>query len=203
MRDKRPDPALQMLEEAIAGQRNYLAAYEKPSANRAFETLRVLDDLNCRDLMFPALADKRDGRYESIASWGVNHALRRIIPRPPSAMSFSPHPSSPVIQEKADDFVFNCGVLELAERYEGWLREGVVTGELRTHTIPGEERMRDVLVLRSAMPSHYDEEIGRAGLRWSSDHIAAKDRSKERRLEQRYRKLRVEMASITPQPGGD
>lgn len=190
-----PDPALRRLQEAITEQRNYLAAYEKPSENRAFETLRVLDDLNCRDLMFPNLTDQHDSRYWSIASWGVNHALRRIIPRTPSATTFRPHPSSPAIQEQADDFVFSCGVLELAERYEGWLREGVVAGEFRTHKIPGEGRTRDVLVLRSAMASHYDEEIGRAGLRWSSDRIVAKDRPIERRLEHRYRKLRAEMSA--------
>jgi hypothetical protein len=181
------------LQEAVAEQRNYLAVYEAPSANRAFETLRVLDDLNCRDLMFPGMTEEKERRYRSISSWGANHALRRIIPRTLSTEPFEPHSSSATIQAQADDFVFRCGVLALAERYEGWLREGVVDGDLRRHQIPGEDRERDVLVLRSATASYSDEEIGRAGLRWASDLIWRKDRPAERKLEREYLKLRGEM----------
>ena len=191
--EEKGDPALRRLQAAIAEQRNYLAAYEAPSANRAFETLRVLDDLNCRDLMFSGLTEKDEGHRRSISSWGANHALRRIIPRTLSAEPFQPHPSSPTIQAQADDFVFSCGVLELAERYEGWLRKGVVTGDFRRHRIPGEDRERDVLVLRSAMASYSDEEIGRAGRRWASDQVWRKDRLAERMLERQYLKLRNEL----------
>jgi hypothetical protein len=98
------------------------------------------------------------------------------------------------VQDQADDFVFGCGVLALAERYEGWLREGVLTGQLRRHAVPDHQRMMDVLVLRSAQDSFFDEDIGRAGIQWASAQIRANDSAKERRLEQRHRKLARRLA---------
>lgn len=184
------DPALTRLREALTLQRGYLAAYEQPSEPLAYETLRALDDLFCRDLMEPARSvAKNERRFRSLSTWGINHALQRIIPRVLPTRPFRDFPSHEAIQAQADDFVFNCAALELSERFEGWLREGILTGELRRYPNPERHGMTDVLVLRSALPSCSDEEIGRAGLRWASDLTWAADRSLEQRLEERHRDL--------------
>lgn len=186
--------ALNRLQQAIDHQRRYLAAYEKPAEPLAFETLRTFDDLFCRDLMQPKRkVDRSERLFRSLSSWGVNHALQRIIPRVPAESDFRDFPSHDTIQAQADDFVFHCGVLARAERLEGWLREGLLRAKLRVHppTRPG--GITEVLALRSAVPSYLDEEIGLAGLRWASDRVTTQDRPWERRLEKRHKELSLEL----------
>jgi hypothetical protein len=184
------DPALMRLRVALDKQRAYLRAFEQPSETLAYETLRTLDDLFCRDLMEPGRHVAESERlFRGLSTWGVNHALKRIVPKIPEARSFRDFPSYAGIQSQADDFVFNCAALELSERYEGWLQEGILAGELRQYPNSNRRGMNEVLILRSVLPSYSDEEIGRAGLRWASDLNWAKDRGLERRLEQRHRKL--------------
>jgi hypothetical protein len=192
--ENRQHSALKRLQEALSSQHTYLAAYERPSEPVAYETLRTLDDLFLRDLMEPKRPiDGTERLFRHLSSWGVNHALRRVVPKALARRPFQPFPSHDVIQAKADDFVFNCGVLELAERFEGWLREGILTGELRPYPEPARSGMTHVLVLRSAVGSYSDEEIGMAGLRWASDVTWANDRGLERRLEQRHKRLAPEL----------
>ncbi|RUU60285.1 hypothetical protein [Mesorhizobium sp. M2C.T.Ca.TU.002.02.1.1] len=186
--------ALKRLREAIDEQRAYLGAYEQPSEPLAYETLRAIDDLFCRDLMEPARpiqADER--RFRALSTWGVNHALRRIVPKVADPRPTRVFPSHGVIQAQADDFIFNCAALELGGRFEGWLRDGILTGELRRYPNPVRPGMTDILVLKSALSSISDEEIGRAGLRWASNLTMAKDRSWERRLIQRHKKIEPEL----------
>jgi len=67
------DAVLKRLREALEEQRRYLAAYEQPSEPLAYETLRTLDDLFCRDLMEPARpVDESERRLRSLSTWGVN-----------------------------------------------------------------------------------------------------------------------------------
>lgn len=183
------DGVLVSLRRALDEQRRYLEAHERPSGAVAYETLRTLDDLFCRDLMEPTRAvDQIERRFRDLSTWGVNHALRRVIPRSPDSRPFREFPSSHINQAKADDFLFNCGALQLAEHYEGLLREGVLTGELRRY--PNLERgLNHVVVLRSAVPSDSDEEIGMAGLSWASNQVWSEDRGRELELERRHRDL--------------
>lgn len=51
--ENKQDLVLERLRRALQVQRAYLSGYEKPSEPIAYETLRTLDDLYCRDLMEP------------------------------------------------------------------------------------------------------------------------------------------------------
>ena len=196
-------PVLKCLQEALATQDFYLAAYRQPSEPLAYETLRTLDDLFCRDLMQPSRRiDKREQQFRQISGWGVNHALRRIVPKVPSDRSFVDFPSHIAIQAQADDFVFNCGALELAERFEGRLREGVLSGELREYPVSEREGIDQVLILRSVISSSSDEEIGLSGLRWASSMGMAEDKAEERAIEERHLELEPELARRVSLVGG-
>lgn len=133
--------------------------------------------------------DKIERQFRAISTWGVNHALRRIVPKIPASRPFRDFPSQATIQAQADDFVVNCATLGLSERFEGWLREGILVGELCLQPKPERQGVSDVLVLRSVAPSYSDEEIGLAGLRWAGEQRLAEDRSLEFVLEERHRKL--------------
>lgn len=196
MSEDATNAAVKRLQEALGIQRAYLLGYEQPAEPLAYETLRALDDLYLRDLMEPGrVVEENERNFRRISAWGVNHALRRIIPKVPSARQFRNFPSHDQIQAQTDDFVFNCAVLELAERFEGWLREGILSGELRPFPEPGRYGMQNTLILRSVVPSFYDEDISMEGLRWAGDIRVAKDRPVERALEDRHRQLESELES--------
>jgi hypothetical protein len=183
------------LREALEVQRAYLCAYEKPCEPLAYETLRTFDDLFCRDLMEPSRAvDKNERLFRGLSTWGINHALRRIVPRIPTSRSFRDFPSNEASQTKADDFIFNCGVLALAERFEGWLGEGILVGELQPYLKA--ERLQNILVLKSAGSSCFDEEIGRAGLRWVSARVWQQDRPAELALEAQHRDIEPDLKCL-------
>jgi len=188
------DLVLARLRTALEVQRNYLSGYKRPSEPIAYETLRTLDDLFMRELMEPAHPDDVvDLQFRNISAWGVNHALSRIVPRIPLSGPFWDFPSQPSIQAQADDFVFNCGALGLSERFEGWLREGILVGELRLPPESKQDDVGDILELRSVASSYSDEEIGLAGLRWAGEQTLAEDHSFELMLEERHRKLQPEL----------
>jgi hypothetical protein len=189
-REGEQDVALERLRKAMEVQRTYLSGYEKPSELIAYETLRTLDDLFLRDLMEPErLVDTIDRQFRDISTWGVNHALSRIVPKTPVSRPFRDFPSQPTIQAKADDFVFNCATLGLSERFEGWLREGILVGEHRPEPKLDRDGIGEIILLRSVAPSYSDEEIGLAGRRWAGEQTLAEDRSLELVLEERFRKL--------------
>jgi hypothetical protein len=191
-KDNPQNSAIEHLRKALDAQRQYLISYEKPSEPLAFETLRTFDDLFCRDLMEPERpVTKSERHFRNISTWGVNHALRRIVPKNPAGGPFRYFPSKNTTQTPADDFIFNCGTLALAERFEGWLIEGILKGEIREH--PQTERWNKVLVLRSAMSSSFDEAIGQAGLGWASRQIWEQDRNAELALEKKHPEIEPEM----------
>jgi hypothetical protein len=183
------DP-LERLEAALKIQRSYISCYEQPSEVLSYETLRALDDLFLRDLMEPTRpVEENEHHFRALSTWGVNHALRRIVPKRSTATTFRNFPSYGEVQAQADDFIFNCALLELGERYAGWLSDGILTGEVRSHTKPSDGESMDVLVLKAADRTYSNEEIGMAGLRWSSERARAIDRGREHRLEKRHRKV--------------
>ena len=136
---------LKRLASALAAQRDYLKAYEQQSEPVVYETLRTLDDLFCRDLMErERQVPQNERRFPTLSTWGVNHALQRIVPRTLPVGLFRNFPSREPIQAQADDFVFNCGVLCLADRFEGWLRDGILSAELRPYPNSRQDRLKDI-----------------------------------------------------------
>jgi hypothetical protein len=184
------DKVLSRLAKGIQEQRDYLVSYEKPSEVVAFETLRAFDDLFFRDQMLPEQhVEKNERLFRELSTFGVNQALRRVIPKSLSSQPFKELPSTQSTRDQVDDFVFACGVLELGLLCDGSLRDGVLNGEIRHHTNGEVKNLEEVLVLRKAISSYSDEEIGMTGLRWSSRRVQAIDNKQEKRLEKRHRKM--------------
>ena len=101
--------------------------YEKPAEPLAYETIRAFDDIFVRELMLPSLAmDRSEAVFRNISGWGVNHALRRIVPRTLEDRPFRDFPSTNGTQAQANDFIFGCGALAIAERCAAWLRDGIL-----------------------------------------------------------------------------
>lgn len=182
---------LERLRVAMTEHLALLKPYEQRSEPVTFETLRALDDLFCRDLMEPKKRSKSDeSQSRSVAGWGVNAALSRVLPVNLADAPFKLFPSTATTQHQADDFLEKCGCLELAARYEGWLRDGLVSGKLRAFPGMSTSGITDVLVLRTEASSHYDEEIGRKSLRWASNQVVKGTRIEETCLENEYRILK-------------
>ncbi len=182
------------LGRAIGEQRDYLKAWEQPSAVTAFETIRCLDDLFCRELFEPKrhlAANDRKQRF--IMGWGVNQALSRVIPDTPATKPFRLYESRPEHQAQADDFLFVAGSLELGVRTHWWLKEGLVAGRIERPNRTDLPMIGDLLHLKTQKASHYDELIGMDGLRWASENRRRVNRPAERALEARHAELLPEL----------
>lgn len=150
-----------LLEDAIDAQRHRLKGYEQPSESLALETVRAIDNVYCFEL-FPK-AERGKGLHPGerhIMSWGVNGALRRILPDNLHSGPFKFFLSKPDTQSKADGFLFDCGLLSLAERQQGLLREGLLLPAIDGRRAEGME----ILVLTAADPSLYREAVGWAAV---------------------------------------
>lgn len=181
---------LGVLKEALQLQRTQLSAYEQRSPTTVLETLRAVDDVICRELFeAPERLGVAERRARSIMSWGINHALRRVMPLHEVDQGFRPFPSHDGIQAQADDFLLKCGSLELGERFYGWLEEGLMHIEVRHHQREGLPAI-DPIVIKPNSPTLYDEMIGQAGLRWSSDRRVVQSQSLERELNRRHKSIR-------------
>lgn len=195
MTSENTSPALR-LREAIERQSAHLRTYEQRTEQLTYETLRGLDDIFFRDLMEPnRAASKTDRMFQGISTWGINNALRRLVPQKPTSGPFLDFASRESVHSRVDDFLFDCGALELATRYEGWLADGIVEGEVRRHPAGQHSEPMDVLILRKKASSYFDEGIGFNGLRSSASRTVALDRGKEMRLERRHRRLERELAA--------
>lgn len=186
--------ALARLQQALGVQHFRLSQYAQPSELKTYETLRTLDDLYFRDLMEPNRSMTKTERiFRTYSGWGARQALKRVLPQNLLSHPFQDLPPYPQVQAQVEDFVFHCGILEMAERYEGLLREGVFTGEVRPYPEPGRQGMSAVIILRSQDPSYSDEEIGISGLRWASDWQVEQDRHEEAALEHRFSEIEPEL----------
>lgn len=186
------ETVLDCLRTALCSQRVSMACYEKQSEAITYETIRALDDLFCRDLMEPSRpVGKTEQLSRTISTWGVNHALRRVVPRTLATNPFHDFESKNPHQSQTDNFLLQCGILGLSERYEGWLQEGILKGELNHYS--NHPRIKTVLVLRNSAPSSFDEQIGRIGLRWMSETQRKHDQETETGLENRHKILEPEL----------
>lgn len=181
------DIAIGVLKQAAEAERQELAGYERPSEVLAFETLRSLDDLYCRDL-FPEGKDggEKPEVEQMVMSWGVNDALRRIMPDSFSTGDFRLFPSTADTGVRADDFIFRCGVVSKAERTIAWLEEGLLGSELKELPSDPVISQKWLIILRPTNPSVWAEAIGHRGGRWASSQIQNADRSFEEELERRH-----------------
>ena len=81
MLDNSDQAVLARVDAALQRQREYLVGYEKPAEPLAYETIRAFDDIFVRDLMLPLRrVDQAEKAFRNISGWGVNQALRRIVP---------------------------------------------------------------------------------------------------------------------------
>ncbi|SAL15593.1 hypothetical protein AWB69_00745 [Caballeronia udeis] len=178
--------ACSLLESAVNAQRQQLKVYERPSEPLAFETVRAIDYVFCREL-FPESeeCDDSDSRETTIMSWGVNGALSRILPDHLHGEPFKLFPSTAETQAKADSFLFNCGVLALAERQAELLKDGLLSASVD----PRRVNQTGILALSTSDTSLYSEEVGHAGAHWSSAQATIADRTEEAALEERHRSL--------------
>ena len=78
-----------------------------------------------------------------------------------------------------------CGLLSLAERQQGLVREGLLLPAIDGRRAEG----MDILVLTAADPSLYSEAVGWAGQRWTSAEAMQADRETEGELEVRHRSM--------------
>lgn len=184
------------LERAIQAEDTYLQAYCKPSEVLTYETVRALDDFFCRDLMEPSRRlSATDNTFRALSTWGINRALRSIIPRAPGVEPFRNFPSTAPRQVAADDFIFHCGTRTRAAMLASAVRDGVLSCKLRPYPKDGEAaNMTEILVLKPVGSSYFEERIGHAGLRWSSARQTAQDRGIELRLEKKHRRLEKRLA---------
>jgi hypothetical protein len=178
--------AQSLLDGAIDAQRYRLKGYERPSELLALETLRAIDNVYCLEL-FPK-AERGKGLHPGerhIMSWGVNGALLRILPEKLHLGPFKTFSSNSSTQEQADGFLFDCGLLSLAERQQGLVREGLLLPTIDGRQAEG----MDILVLTAADPSLYSEAVGWDGQRWISAEAMQADRETEGELEARHRSM--------------
>jgi hypothetical protein len=175
-----------LLGGAIEAQKHRLKGYEKPYEVFAIETVRAIDFVFCGELFPEPEAGSGLSRAEAqIMTWGVNGALSRVFPDALHDGPFALFPSTIATQKKANDFLFDCGALALAERQAAFLRDGLLWASI------DHRRMNDmdILVLTAADPSLYSEAVGRAGIRWASTQTMLADRKQEEALEDRHRKI--------------
>lgn len=181
------EQALAALDAAMREEEAFLAPYRQPRLELLFEVLRRLDDIYCRELFGPPATSTTDRLYESYSTWGANAAVARMMPDALAAKPFTLLPTNPTVRQQANDFVFHSGALTIARRVAGWMRDGLVEGEvLNLDKLDGTDPI-EVIQLNGAHESLSDEQIGRAGLRWQSDRVMRGDRPAERAFEQWYR----------------
>ena len=185
--------ALERLDAAIEAQAGWMEGYRRGGEQILFETLRALDNIYCRQLFVKGKLNSDDELYRCLSSYGVNGALERLMPRTLEASRFRPFRSHERLQEQADEFLFHCGTLHLAERYRSFVREGVVSADLVVHEQPDGDGVFEVLELTSTSPSHSDERIGAAGLRWASEQARNANMPAETDLGLRNRAMQREL----------
>ena len=188
------DDAPGLLQNKIAEQNAYLDEWKRPVEPLLFETLRAIDHLFCQELFLTEDSEERLPSPEySIASWGVNKALSRMVPDKLVHGQFKLFPSSETTQSQADELLFQAGALETAERLLGWMTEGLVTARLDTPKAPSPHGPKQILVLNSEHPGLFCEVVSRKHREWMSDLTVAHDREWEVRLAERQNAIIPEL----------
>lgn len=157
-----------------------MRGYEIPSEALTFETIRALDYAFCRELLphLPAL-NQSERHHQFILHRGGNEALSRVLPTELAHGQPRLFASSRRVQEQADQFLLDSGLLWLADRLLVQLRAGFLRGRLDSRRrVQGMQ----ILVLTAADETLYREQIGYAGVYWLSDKALMQGRPKEEEL---------------------
>lgn len=179
------DP-IRLLEKAIEAQRCRMRGYEVISEALTFETLRAIDFAYCREL-YPELKNAKhdDVLPEPIRRRGVNNALRRVMPISLQNSGSKLFRSNKKTAEQADEFLFDAGTLDLAERQLRLVRAGVLEAQISPETVMG----LPVIILSVLDVTAYHEQVGYQGLNWLSEQVTQLDRGWEENLENRHREM--------------
>jgi hypothetical protein len=183
---------LATLADGIERQKRYLDHWRKPSEDTLFETLRTLDTVFCSELFRPDEA--MDPRVRSIQTWGVNHALSRVVPDEMETREFRLFRSIEPNQRRADEFVFQSGLLQRAEILQGWTAEGFLDAKLSTPPRLLPSGTNKILVLKPREPSLYSEALSVEHRRWISDKMMEFDSDRERELERTHLEILPELS---------
>ena len=157
-----------------------MRGYEVPSEALTIETARALDYAFCREHIphLPPLK-KLDRQKLFYLQGGVNEALSRVLPTGLTYAEPALYLSSPRSQERADEFLFDAGVLNMAERLLTQLRAGFLEGRIDpTRRVRGMK----ILVLTAKTESLYFESIGHVGVAWLSERARESGLPKEKEL---------------------
>jgi len=187
---------LQALDQRIAKRTAYIDLWRRPKEPLLFETLRAIDLVYCREL-FPenqnVKVSRTEAQYQWLQGWGINKALERLMPDQFSSGPFVLFPSKPAIQDQADEFLFNCGIVEKAESVRGWLADDLLSARLETPNQTFPSGMKQLLVLRTDDPSLHAEIIARTQREWLSNMSIKMDRAWEEALEKRHMEILPEL----------
>ena len=184
------DEVHELLRDRIDRQRRFADQWRKPVEPLLFETLRAIDNVFCQELFYPPGAPERFSfPHYSLLSWGVNHALSRMIPDQLDFGGFKLFPSEKATQSPADDLLLHCGILQRAEILHGWLSEGLVSARLDTPKRALPSGTKKIVVLKSAHPSLFHEVVSRTHREWFSDLTRQFDGGWERDLERRHKEI--------------
>jgi hypothetical protein len=188
------DEVGELLQDRIDRQRLFVDQWRKPVEPLLFETLRAIDNVFCQELFYPPDAPERFPFPQySLMTWGVNHALSRMIPDQLGFGGFKLFPSRKATQSPADEMLFNCGILQRAEMLHGWHSEGLLSARLDTPKRILPSGIEKIVVLKSAHPSLFCEVISRMHREWLSDLMLAFDGGWERDLERRHMEIFPEL----------
>jgi hypothetical protein len=157
-----------------------MRGYEVPSEALTIETARALDYAFCREHIphLPPLT-KLDRQKLFYLQSGVNEVLSRVLPTNLAYAEPALYLSSPRSQERADEFLFDAGVLNISERLLTQLRAGFLEGRIDPVR---QVRGMQILVLTAKTESLYLEGIGRAGVAWLSERAREHGLPKEEEL---------------------
>lgn len=182
--------AVEILDDAIERQKTYVDQWRQPVEPLLFETLRAIDTLFCQGLFEGQTSEGTTARlYQAHSTWGVNHALSRMIPDALPTGPFRLFPSSKQAQAQVDEFLFQCGVLQQAQTVQGWLHDGLVSARVDKPTGPMASGIETIIVLKSDHPSMFSEQISREHRRWVSDLTMAHDEPWEHELSGQHARL--------------
>lgn len=192
-----PSP-LELLDEGIQAQQARMRGYEVESEALTLETVRSLDYVYFKDLI-PELQELPNPvpQEVTIMQWGVNEALQRVLPRSlRSSMPRLPQ-SHATVQEQADTFIFDAGVLAMAKHQRALLAQRLLTGAVDPRCTRRESL---ILVLDAVDTSVYWDAIGRAGMAWISAQAMEQDRASEAELERRYIEILPQLQTYLANP---
>lgn len=189
--------ALTLFDNAITAQRKRMTGYEIQSEALTLETIRALDYVYFKDLI-PELSQNShlSDQEISIMQWGVNEALSRIFPKHLSKTAHF-YTSNETIQSKADNFIFDAGVLAMALRQRTLVSQKLLKGFIDPRVTKSGNKL---LVLEAVDSSVYWDAIGRTGMSWLSNKASTRDQARELELEQHHLAILPELDKYLSEP---